>query len=179
MNILNKFFRKKPLTTTHYQENKSIENSPSLLNDVKSYLHKKIKQAKTITLDSNGGSFLFRGQDSEDFPRKASFWSQAEKAATNHANPFLLCATISIDSNFAAINGFVDCLIGKFCSHEELADYAGACEFLRKLSNEGFFEEFTNISGIIDTSASGDYGHEKIFLFTSSQLNLKEIRCIA
>jgi hypothetical protein len=66
--------------------------------------------------------------------------------------------------------GFVDCIIGRFLAFEELSDLEGANKVLKRLSDNGFFDEFLGIDGVIDSTAFVDGRHEKVFFFRSSKL---------
>jgi hypothetical protein len=122
----------------------------------------------------NETEILYRGQGYSDWPLKGAFWSTRISVAENHANrhkePYILRGTPKPRLKLAKSYGFVDCLIAILPEDENSDLYGRVCAELEKLNNEGFFEKFTDIDGIVDTTASFDGGHEKIYLFSSGCL---------
>lgn len=144
-----------------------------LLSEVREYLRKKINEKKNLLFINS--TKLYRGQEHNELSLGCSFWSEVESYARNYANPYLLTSKPKDNLVFIEFKGFVDCLTGHFCEHEELSDYESTCNYLQKLSEAGFFSEFKGISGVIDTIASNNAGYTKIFIFDPSSIMITNI----
>ncbi len=144
--------------------------SDDLMSQVATYLTELIGTPDRKRLYIDNDHIFFRGQNSNDLPLCSSFWTEDEQMARNYANPLLLEAKLIEPVIFIEINSFLDCLISRFCEHEEFGDYIEANSFLRRLSEAGFFDQFTEIDGIIDPTSNEFGGFRRVYFFESKKL---------
>lgn len=154
--------------------NTNTSDNELLLSKVREYLRQKFNDKKNKLIFINS-TMLYRGQEHNELSLGCSFWSEVESYARNYASPYLLTSKPKDNLVFIEFEGFVDCLTGHFCEYEELSDYESTCNYLRKLSEAGFFSEFKGIAGVIDTTASNNAGHTKIFIFDPSNIMITNI----
>lgn len=141
-----------------------------VIESVSGYLRVKFDELNTKRVTLQEGALIFRGQSHSNLPSGASFWSESEAKSKDHAKPFLVKVRLKEPCTFLDFKGFVDCIIGRFSDFEELSDLEGANKALRRLSDNGFFEKFLGIDGVIDSTAFIYGRHEKVFFFRSSKL---------